>query len=535
MSKTQFTTAFALIVILSTPAAGQIGQLANEGKRGLHVRSIDEVLRLSEEDVDLGTAVLVVSEQWSDMVQGRKYLAALDEMAIEIGERLRRQKMRPTHKAIPIINDYLFGELGFTPISDADDPNDLFLHSVLDRRRGYCLSLSVLYLAIGERLGMPLQGVVVPGHFFVRYESGQIRFNIETTSKGAILSDDHYIDKFKVPSDRGGIYMKSLSKVQTLGCFFNNLGNVYHDTGNLQMALLAIERAVQINPDLSESRANLGNIYLKLGRVEQAISQYQTALEINLKDPRTHSNIGNAYLERGWLNYAVGHYRQSLELDPNFVDGYRNLAIAYCRQERYTEALSQLRQAINLVPTDAGLYRQMADVYCQTGSYSEAMAQFNKAIAFNPDLAEAYHGLGICYSKLGMAEQEIGAYKRALAIKPDMVVALVSLGNAYFTKKDYDSAIGQYSKAAKLKPDDSRINYNLGSAYSNKGNFEQAVVYYSKAVSIDPDMGDAHYGLAYGLYMLKKYDTAWKHINIAVKLGVEVPKEQIEAIRNNLK
>ena len=67
--------------------------------------------------------------------------------------------------AIPVINDYLFNELSFKTIDKATDPYDLFLHSVMDRRQGYCLSLSVLYLSIGERLGLPLYGVVVPGHF----------------------------------------------------------------------------------------------------------------------------------------------------------------------------------------------------------------------------------------------------------------------------------------------------------------------------------------------------------------------------------
>ena len=61
---------------------------------------------------------------------------------------------RPTD-SIGEINKYLFEELNFRSVETADDPEDLFLHSVIDKKRGYCLSLSVLYLSIGERLGMP--------------------------------------------------------------------------------------------------------------------------------------------------------------------------------------------------------------------------------------------------------------------------------------------------------------------------------------------------------------------------------------------
>ena len=60
----------------------------------------------------------------------------------EIGEAVARLQ------EYDIINDYLFNELGYKTISHADDPKDLFLHSVMNRRQGYCLSLSILYLSL---------------------------------------------------------------------------------------------------------------------------------------------------------------------------------------------------------------------------------------------------------------------------------------------------------------------------------------------------------------------------------------------------
>jgi protein O-GlcNAc transferase len=137
-----------------------------------------------------------------------------------------------------------------------------------------------------------------------------MRFNIETTSNGGTAPDEHYINKFNVPRGSNGIYMKNLNKIQTLGCFFNNLGNSYKEVGNIDSSLLALERAVQINPTLSESRANLGNIYLEKGKVNDAINQYREALRINPHDAKTHNNMGNAYVDKDWLNYAVNEYHQ---------------------------------------------------------------------------------------------------------------------------------------------------------------------------------------------------------------------------------
>jgi hypothetical protein len=51
------------------------------------------------------------------------------------------------------------------------------------------------------------------------------------------------------------------------------------------------------------------------------------------------------------------------------------------------------------------------------------------------------------------------------------------------------------------------------------------------AVELNPDSGDAHYGLAFGYYQLKKYALALKHIQMAQKLGVQVSKDQLKAIK----
>ena len=468
MKKFLLLIVWVLFVTASESFGGE--GLANEGKEGLYARSIERVLRLEPEEVDLATAALIISEEWSDVVHGRRYLADLDNMAFEIRDRLEDKGLQANHRAVVVINKYLFDELGFESISEASNPDDLFLHSVLDKKQGYCLSLSILYLSLGERLGLPLYGVVVPGHFLVRYDDGRVRFNIETTSKGGTAPDEHYINKFKVP-ENDSIYMTNLNKMQTLGCFFNNLGNSYNEVGNIDSALLALERAVETNPTLSESRANLGNIYLTKGQITDAINQYREALRINPNDAKTHNNIGNAYVQQDWLNYAVNEYVQSIRLDPDFIEAYKNLAIVYCKQERFQQAITQLRQAIALKPKDAECYSQLGDVFQQMGNYHQAISEYNKAIKINAKLAEAYYGLGVCYNKLNAVDEEIWGYKRALAVQPDMLAALVNLGNAYFGQKKYGLAIEQFKKAVLIKPDEAMIHYNLGAAYSNNKNY----------------------------------------------------------------
>ena len=534
MKKFYFTIICVFILTSSAPARRN-ERLANENKPGLYARSIEQVLRLRENEVDLATALLIVSENWSGLVHGRRYLSELDSMALEIRERLVQKNLQTDFHALPVINQYLFEELGFKSLAEASDPNSLFLHTVLDQKRGYCLSLSVLYLSIAERLGLPMYGVVVPGHFFVRYDDGQTQFNIETTSSGGTATDEQYIEKFNVPqNNRNGIYMKNLSKIQTLGCFFNNLGNSYDRIGDIDTALKAYQKAVDINPTLSESRVNVGNIYLKKGQVTDAVNEYLAALKINPKDAATHNNLGNAYTEQGRLVNAVSEYLRSISLDPNFIDAYRGLSIVYSKQERFALAIKTLKQAIMLEPKDANCYYQMGEVYNQMANYDQAISEYHKALQIEPNFAEAHYGLATCYNKMGLVNDEISAYKNALALKPNMFAAMVNLGNAYFEQENYIQAIGQYKRAIAAQPGEAMLYYNLGAAYSNNKNYEQAITEYLKAIQIDPKIGNAHYGLAIGYYNLKQYKSSWKHIRMAQDLGVKVEKDQLDAIKKHL-
>ena len=513
---------------------GRSPHLANRGSRGLYSRSIEQILRLKADEVDLATAVLIISEEWNDNVLGRRYISRVDDMARDIRKKLDAKGIESDYKTISVINDYLFKEQKFKSVKEADDPRDLFLHSVMDRKRGYCLSLSVLYLSLGERLGLPLNGVVVPGHFFVRYDDGnQIRFNIETTSNGGTASDEHYLTKFKVP-EGDSLYMQNLDKMQTLGCFFNNLGNSYMDVGKVDSARQALERAVEINPTLAESRTNLGNVYLRKGQVREAIREYKVSLDINPNDSKTHNNLGNAYAKQGLMNSAILAYEESIDLDPNFVDAYTNLASAYQKQQMFSKAMLLLKEAISLERKNASLYSQLGGVYSEMGDCKGAIAQYKKALKIDSQSADSYYGMAGCYREFRRVDDAIWAYKKALQFEPDMVAALGSLGNMYFGKEQYDEAIVQYRKALQFKADDSAIYYNLGAAYSNKGNFAKAVQAYVKAISLNPEDGNAHGGLGFAYYRLEDYESAWKHIRAAQHLGVDVAAELVSAVRKEL-
>ena len=90
-------------------------------------------------------------------------------------------------ESIHKINEYLFHDLGFKGNTrNYYDPNNSFLHQVLERRVGIPISLSVLYLLIGQRLNVPVVGIGLPGHFMVGLQTEPVF--IDCFNQGMLLT-----------------------------------------------------------------------------------------------------------------------------------------------------------------------------------------------------------------------------------------------------------------------------------------------------------------------------------------------------------
>ena len=89
-----------------------------------------------------------------------------------------------------VLSEYLFDEVGFSGDQENYyDPRNSYLNDVLERRRGIPITLSLVYMEVGKRLGMDLEGVGMPGHFLVRVRSRQDEVLVDPFHRGILLSE----------------------------------------------------------------------------------------------------------------------------------------------------------------------------------------------------------------------------------------------------------------------------------------------------------------------------------------------------------
>jgi tetratricopeptide (TPR) repeat protein len=106
---------------------------------------------------------------------------------------------------------------------------------------------------------------------------------------------------------------------------YNNLGAAYADKGELKNALGVYMKALELEPESTETLVNVGNVMSDMGNMRGAVAMYQRALEIEPGHPGIYFNFGVIYERAGNLKQAVWMYRRAIELAPEYVQPRQRL------------------------------------------------------------------------------------------------------------------------------------------------------------------------------------------------------------------
>jgi tetratricopeptide (TPR) repeat protein len=228
---------------------------------------------------------------------------------------------------VSALNRVVFDELELRATRDVESPEHLFLSSVLEGKRGYCLGLAALYLVLAELNDIPLFAVATPSHVFLRYDDGETRINIETFQRGAHLSDEDYVREHAIPekSIDKGVFLRNLPIDEFLAQIYNNIGVIYSKRGQYELAEREYRRALELHPNFPAAQYNLGNDLLQRGEYKQAVKAFNRALRLYPTDVWALNNRGLAHEKRGKLSKARRDYEEALQIQPGFSQAATNL------------------------------------------------------------------------------------------------------------------------------------------------------------------------------------------------------------------
>lgn len=250
--------------------------------RSLRTRFAAEVGR-ADDEINLALAALLVAREEYPQLPEDRYLGRLDLLAEETRDRLD-DETAPLLVLQELLTT-LYSRHRFRGNREAYyDPRNSFLNDVLDRKLGIPLTLGIVLLEVGWRLGLPLEGVNFPGHFLVRFKGDAIDLLIDPYDGGAIRFEDQAQELL----DRvyGGMirvhesFLRSARRREMLVRLLSNLKSLYLNVRDHQRALWAVERILLIRPIAPGEIRDKGVILARLGRSREALEQLEAYLTV---------------------------------------------------------------------------------------------------------------------------------------------------------------------------------------------------------------------------------------------------------------
>jgi regulator of sirC expression with transglutaminase-like and TPR domain len=253
----------------------------------------DFLLTLDDSEIDLAEAALIIAkDEYPELDIGR-YLEQIDQFALDVAERL--EESSDAEVIISTLNDYLFEEQGFSGnMDDYYDPKNSLLNDVIDRRRGIPISLSIIYLETGRRLGLDLEGVCFPGHFLVRFNVGQGTIVLDPFFGGVSLSEDELEFRLSRLTD--------------------------HETQETLEELLAPASNKSI---LERVLRNLRGIYMQNATHEKALNTCNKILSLTPANAQEYRLRGSIYQAMECHSLALADFRRYLKLEPETEESER--------------------------------------------------------------------------------------------------------------------------------------------------------------------------------------------------------------------
>ena len=239
------------------------------------LQAFEKVLAEKDQRIELARACLLIAEDAYPGLDVERYMGESESMALRLRARLKNAG--GVEERVVALNEFLFEELGYWGnTDDYYDPRNSYLNEVIDRKTGIPITLSILYMELGRRIGLPLEGISFPGHFLVRLRlrggmlildpfaggapqsEGELRLRLQRVIPEGVASD---VSVAELPLDQ---FLEPASNRQILARVLRNLKGIYREVDKPERLLQVLDRMLVVSPDAAAELRDRGYVYQRL-------------------------------------------------------------------------------------------------------------------------------------------------------------------------------------------------------------------------------------------------------------------------------
>jgi len=234
---------------------------------------------------------------------------------------------------------------------------------------------------------------------------------------------------------------------------WNNLGNLCARAGRNDEAMIAFRKALEGNPRDPIAWNGLGAVHSSLGYNDDAIAAFRKALQFTPTFAQPWCGLGDAYASTGRGDEALKCYHKAAELNPKYVAPWVRLGVLFTKQERSRDAVKAYQRALAIDSKNGDAWNELGRAQLRCEAFDEAAEAFSRAIELDRGNGWAYSNLALAYMEQGKHKEGVSLLLRSIELMKSDAEKAVSwnrLGDLYRALDDYDNAVAAYQTADQL-------------------------------------------------------------------------------------
>lgn len=226
-----------------------------------------------DEEIGLTETALVIALEEYPGLDVSAYLDRIETWAAAVRQRARSAE---AERILEHLNRLLFEEEGFRgETGDYYDPRSAFMNEVLDRHAGLPLALSIVYLELSRRVGLPATGISIAGRVLVRVIGPLGDLLIDPWDDGRVLSPQE-VQEILDQVYGGGVrlredHLRGLENREIVARALAHLKSIYLTHHDLERAIGAIDRILILDASDPYEVRDRGLLAMQVHRYEEAL------------------------------------------------------------------------------------------------------------------------------------------------------------------------------------------------------------------------------------------------------------------------